>query len=87
MARRTDLLSRLADAGEDAIQRLAKTPGGDQMLGAITSLRDRVDEMQKRLRGIDDLSRRLDELEKRVDALSGTSARSTPRKTTKKSSG
>jgi hypothetical protein len=74
--RQRDLLSRLADAGEEAIQRLGEVPGGDRVTGAVTSLRDRVDEMQKRVRGIDELERRLTALEKRVDSIAGTSSRS-----------
>lgn len=72
MARgQTDLLSRLADAGEEAIHRLGDTPGADRLLGAVTSLRDRMDELQKKVRGIEALERRLEELEARVDELTG----------------
>jgi hypothetical protein len=65
---RKDILTRLADAGEDAIARLADTPGADRMLGAMTSMRDRMDEMQRRIRGIDELEQRVAELERRLDA-------------------
>ena len=86
-----DLLTMLADRGEEAIQRLADAPGADRVLGAAQALRDRLDEMQKRVRGIDALERRVEELEKRVEALSTPSARSTTTrkrttKTTPKSS-
>ena len=79
-----DLLTMLADRGEEAIQRLADAPGADRVLGAAQALRDRLDEMQKRVRGIDALERRVAELEKRVDALSkpSTRARTTARKRT-----
>ena len=79
-----DLLSMLADRGEEAIQRLADAPGADRVLGAAQALRDRLDEMQKRVRGIDALERRVAELEKRVEALSkpSTRSRSTTRKRT-----
>jgi hypothetical protein len=66
-----DLLTRLADAGEEAIQRLADAPGADRLLNVAQSMRERMDELQKRVRGIDALERRVAELEKRVDALSG----------------
>ncbi len=65
-----DLLARLADAGEDAIARLAEAPGTDRIVGAVTSLRERVDELQRRVRGIDALESRVTELERRVDELS-----------------
>ena len=74
-----DLLTMLADRGEEAIQRLADAPGADRLLSAAQALRDRMDEMQKRVRGIDALEKRVAELEKRVDALS---APSTTRKRT-----
>jgi ubiquinone biosynthesis protein UbiJ len=71
-----DLLTMLADRGEEAIQRLADAPGADRVLGAAQALRDRLDEIQKRLRGVDALEKRVAELEKRVDALSAPSTRS-----------
>ena len=67
---RKDLLSRLADAGEEAIGKLAETPGADRVVGAMTSMRDRLDELQKRVRGLDELERRVDALERRVEELS-----------------
>jgi predicted transcriptional regulator len=79
-----DLLTMLADRGEEAIQRLADAPGADRVLGAAQALRDRLDEMQKRLRGIDVLEKRVAELEKRVDELSAPSTRSRSSSTAKK---
>ena len=76
-----DLLTMLADRGEEAIQRLADAPGADRVLGAAQALRDRLDEMQKRIRGIDALEKRVAELEQKVEALS---APSTPKRTTSK---
>lgn len=74
-----DLLTMLADRGEEAIQRLSDAPGAERVLGAAQALRDRLDELQKRMRGIDALERRVAELEKRVDALSAPSTRSRTR--------
>jgi hypothetical protein len=67
--RRQDLLGRLADLSEEAIQRLADVPGADRILTAVNGLRDRVDELQKRVRGLEELERRLAALEKKVDRL------------------
>src|SRR5207253_5583407 len=69
MATQKDLLSRLADAGEEAIQRLAKAPGGENVVKAVNASRDRVDELQKRVRGIEGLEKRVSALEKRLEAL------------------
>ncbi len=83
--RRTDLLGRLADMSEEAIQRLSDAPGADKLLGAMNGLRDRTDELQKRVRGLENLEQRLGALERKVDKLSkgGGSTSSTTRKSTK----
>jgi uncharacterized protein involved in exopolysaccharide biosynthesis len=67
--RRQDLLGRLADLSEEAVQRLAEAPGADRVLQALKGLADRVDDLQRRTRGFEELERRLATLEKRVDAL------------------
>jgi prophage DNA circulation protein len=86
--RRTDLLGRLVDAGEDAIQRLSDVPGGERVVTAVNAMRDRVDELQRRVRGLEDLDRRLSALERKVDKLSrgGTAARTRKTDTSSKKS-
>ncbi len=69
MAAQKDLLSRLADAGEEAIQRLAKAPGGENVVKVLNVSRDRIDELQKKVRGIDELEKRVAALEKKVGSL------------------
>lgn len=90
-ARRNDLLGRLADLSEEAIQRLSEAPGADRVASALTATRDRVDELQKRVRGLEDLEKRLAALEKKVDKLTKGSASTTSgtarKTTTTKSSG
>lgn len=76
--RKQDLLGRLADLSEEAVQRLSEAPGADRALQALKGLGDRVDELQRRTRGFEELERRLSTLERRVDALakpSGSRAR------------
>jgi uncharacterized protein involved in exopolysaccharide biosynthesis len=68
--RRQDLLGRLADLSEEAVQRLAEAPGADRALQALKGLGDKVDELQRRTRGFEELEKRLSTLEKRVDAMS-----------------
>jgi uncharacterized protein involved in exopolysaccharide biosynthesis len=67
--RRQDLLGRLADLSEEAVQRLAEAPGADRVLQALKGLADRVDDLQRRTRGFEELEQRLAALEKRVDGL------------------
>jgi len=87
-ARKNDLLGRLADLSEEAIQRLAEAPGADKAFAALNGLRERVDELQRRVRGIEDLEKRLAALEKKVDRLarSGSSSGSTTRSRSRTSS-
>ncbi len=64
-----DLLGRLADLSEGAVQRLSEAPGADRALQALKGLGDKVDELQRRTRGFEEIERRLTALEKRVDSL------------------
>jgi hypothetical protein len=64
-----DFVTRLADAGEEALQRLADLPGGQKALTAMNDLRTRVDDLAKKVRGIDALEERVVKLEKEVAAL------------------
>jgi TolA-binding protein len=85
--RRNDLLGRLADLSEETIQRLSDAPGADRVLGALNSMRDRVDELQKRVRGLEDLEKRLAALERKVDKLSkGSPATTSPSPSTSRAS-
>lgn len=67
--RNKDLLGRLADLSEEAVQRLAEAPGADRALQALKLLGEKVDELQRRTRGFEELERRLSALEKRMDAM------------------
>jgi hypothetical protein len=73
--RRQDLLGRLADMSEDAIQRLSEAPGADRALQALKGLGDKVDDLQRRTRGFEELEKRLTALEKKVDTLAKKPAR------------
>jgi phage shock protein A len=64
-----DVIARLAGKGEQAMQKLADLPGGNRALKAFNDLRERVDELSKRVRGIDALEQRVARLEKEVAAL------------------
>jgi hypothetical protein len=71
---RKDLLTRLADAGEDAISRFGDAPGSDRLLGFAHTMRERMEEMQKKLRGIDELEKRVAALERQLAGQSGGTA-------------
>jgi uncharacterized small protein (DUF1192 family) len=64
-----DVIGRLAGKGEQAIQRLGDLPGGSRALSVFNDLRARVDDLSKRVRGIDELEQRVAKLEKELAAL------------------
>ena len=83
--RSQDIFSRLADRGEEVIGKLGDMPGAQRLLESANMLKDRTDELQKKIRGLDALERRVVALEKKVDQLSKSSAskKQTPKRTTK----
>ena len=83
--KKPDLLGRLADLSEEAIQRLSDAPGADKVAGAMNTLRGSVDDLQKRVRGLEQLEKRLAAVERKVDRLSKSGTASGTSSTTRKS--
>jgi hypothetical protein len=85
-----DAIKRLASKGEATLQRLVELPGGTKAAKAFNDLRMRVDDLGKKVRGIDALEKRVAKLEKELAALkraqkpaaSTSTRKATPRKTT-----
>jgi uncharacterized protein YoxC len=75
-----DLLAMLADRGENVVGRISELPRAQKLLETANTLRDRADELQRKVRGLDALEARVKVLEKKVDQLSRGSA--TPKKRT-----
>jgi phage shock protein A len=76
-----DFVGRLTEAGEDALNRISELPGGKRAVDAFNDLRNRVDDMSKKVRGIDALEVRIAKLEKEVAALKRHPESSATRKT------
>jgi hypothetical protein len=76
-----DLLHKLADKGEEAISKLADVPAADKVLNAASGMGKRLDETQRKLRGLESLEKRVAALERRVDKLADTTG-STKRRAT-----
>jgi DNA repair ATPase RecN len=64
-----EIVSKLADRGEEALQKIAATQAGQKVLEATSSLREYVDELHKRVNGVEALEKRVVELEERVRTL------------------
>jgi uncharacterized small protein (DUF1192 family) len=67
--RNDDVITRLAGKGEEAIKRLADLPGGQRALEAFNELKVRVDDLSRKVRGVDELEQRVTKLEKELAAL------------------
>jgi uncharacterized membrane protein YccC len=65
-----DLLTRFSDLGSEALQRLQDVPGGARVVELANESKTRLDEMQKKLRGLDELEKRVAKLEKQLAAQS-----------------
>jgi hypothetical protein len=78
-----DLLSRFADAGEEAFQLISAAPGADRVLGSalgvLHNMRDQIDTLSRRVRGIENLEQRVVKLERDVAKLSRASKAATSR--------
>ncbi len=64
-----DILSRLGDLGEEALHKLPDLPGGNKLMEMMNQSRTRLDDVQKRLRGLDVLETRVNDLERRLAKL------------------
>jgi hypothetical protein len=82
--RKQDIITKLTDRGEDVVGRLSDFPATQRLLQSAGGLKERVDELQRRVRGLDALERRVTALEKKVDQLSGTPKRAAPKRSAAK---
>jgi polyhydroxyalkanoate synthesis regulator phasin len=64
-----DLFTQVRDLGSDALNRLSDVPGGSKLVDFVHDTRNRLEEMQKKVRGIDALEQRVATLERQVAAL------------------
>ena len=58
-----DLITQFRDLSSDALNKLSEVPGGSRLVDFANDTRSRLDEMQKKLRGLDELERRVAKLE------------------------
>lgn len=63
-----DILSRVQDLGAEALHKLQDVPGGSKLVEMATETRTRLDDMQKKMRGLEELEKRVAKLEKQLAA-------------------
>jgi len=68
-------LDRLTSLGEEVIGKASQNPNLARVVGAATQLKDRVDDLSKRVRGLEAMEKRIAELEARLKKLEGAQKR------------
>ena len=69
--KQNDILARFTELGHEALNKLSDVPGGSRLVDMANESKARLDEMQKKLRGLDALEARVAALEKQL----GTTAK------------
>ncbi len=73
-----DVVAKLAERGEATLHRLADLPGGAKAIKAFNDLKVRVDDLTRRVRGIDALEERVAKLEKELSTLKRSRTQKAP---------
>lgn len=76
--KQNDIFSRVTELGQEALHKLAEVPGGSRVVDMMNESKTRLDEMQKKLRGLDELEQRVAKLEKQLAAQSKPTAARKP---------
>jgi polyhydroxyalkanoate synthesis regulator phasin len=70
-------LDRLATLGEEVIGKAAQSPNVGRVLQSAMQMKERVDDLTKRVRGLEAMEKRIDQLEKRLAKLETKPKRAT----------
>ena len=57
--KQNDILTRFTELGHEALNRLSDMPGGSKFVDMMNESKTRLDEMQKKLRGLDELEKQV----------------------------
>jgi hypothetical protein len=68
-------IAQLASLGEEVLDKASQNPTTARLVQAAMQLKDRVDDLAKRVRGLEQLEQRLAQLEDRVVKLEGTAVK------------
>jgi TolA-binding protein len=71
-------IAQLASLGEEVLDKASQNPTTARVVNAAVQLKERVDDLAKRVRGLEALEQRLAQLEGRVEQLEGTPATKKP---------
>jgi hypothetical protein len=77
--RKQDLVSKLADRGEQLVGRIGDLPGAKTLVDQVAASAKRLDDVQRRLRSLDPLEKRVTAIERRLDKLEGETKAARPK--------
>ena len=80
-----DILSKIADKGEEALSRVAGSQTTTRMVESVSGLRTRMDDVQKKVRGLDELEKRVAKLEKQLADIQKPKPKAKPKTTRSRS--
>ena len=64
-------LSQLASLGEEVLGKASQNPTAARIVQGAMQLKDHVDDLSKRVRGLEQMEKRVAQLEKRIAKLEG----------------
>ena len=67
-------LTQLASLSEDVLEKASQNPTAARLVQSATQARDRLDDLTKRVRGLEAMEKRIAELEERVVKLESEEA-------------
>jgi hypothetical protein len=71
-------LDRLASLGEEVLGKASSSPTAAKMIQAVAQTKERLDDLTKRVRGLEAMERRLAQVEKRLAKLEGAGTAKKP---------
>jgi hypothetical protein len=72
-------IDRLTSLGEDVIGKASQYPTANRVLQGAMQMKERVDDLSKRVRGLEVMEKQIAELEKRIAKLEGAAKRAAPK--------
>lgn len=76
-------LDRLANLGEEVLGKASQSQTASRVLQGAMQMKDRVDDLTKRVRGLEGMEKRIVQLEKRLEKLEAKPKRATSNSKTK----
>ena len=80
----TSALDRLTSLGEDVLGKASQNPTANKLIQQGMQMKAKVDDLSKRVRGLEAMEKKIAQLEKRIAKLEGASKKRATTSATKK---